>query len=127
MIESNQLNWRPASDGYSLHLERRAPPLLHVIRDKTYQGMWRIRFADGSLSDMTNLTRAKDAARCIAQTTLNNKLRYRQTGVEGTYSDPNAGEAHDSIQTRDVRRRVRRREDRRVLDRPFDGQPRRTA
>jgi len=64
-----------------------------VIRDKTYQGMRRIRFADGSLSDMTNLTRAKDAARCIAQTTLNNKLRYRKTGVEGTYSDPNAGEA----------------------------------
>jgi hypothetical protein len=93
MIDSKQLNWRPAGDGFSLHLERRATALLHVIPDKTYEGMWRIRFADGSLSDMTNLIRAKDAGRSIALTTLNNELRYRQTTPEGCYSDSNAGEA----------------------------------
>jgi hypothetical protein len=93
MIESGQLNWRSADDGFSLHLERRATPLLHVVRDKTYEGMWRIRFADGSLSDMTNLTRAKDAGRCIAQAALNTELRYRQKAQQPATDDLSAGEA----------------------------------
>jgi len=93
LIESHQLNWRPAGDGFSLHLERRATPLLHVVPDKTYPSMWRIRFAGGSLSDLGNLTRIKDAARCIAQATLNKELRYRQTAPEATTDDLNAGEA----------------------------------
>jgi hypothetical protein len=32
-----------------------------IERDATYPNMWRIRRSDGSLSDMVNLTRAKDA------------------------------------------------------------------
>ena len=36
-----------------------------IVPDMTYPGMWRIRQPDGSLSDMVNLTRAKDlVARC---------------------------------------------------------------
>ena len=34
-----------------------------LIRDAIYPNMYRLRLADGSLSDMTNLTRAKDALR----------------------------------------------------------------
>ena len=70
-----------------------ATALLHVARDKTYEGMWRIRFADGSLSDMTNLTRAKDVGHSIAQATLNNELRYRQRPAQAATGDSNAGEA----------------------------------
>jgi hypothetical protein len=32
-----------------------------IFADKTHPGMWRVVRADGSLSDMTNRTRAKDA------------------------------------------------------------------
>ncbi len=33
-----------------------------------YLGMWRVQWPDGRLSDMTNLTRAKDAAACFMET-----------------------------------------------------------
>jgi len=51
--------------------------------DATYPGMWRIRRSDGTLSDMVNRTRAKDAAETIA----NVFLRYCATG-----SEPRPGE-----------------------------------
>jgi len=36
-----------------------------IVPDAVYPGMYRVRRPDGSLSDMVNLTRAKDAARCM--------------------------------------------------------------
>jgi hypothetical protein len=33
-----------------------------VVPDERYPGMYRVRLPDGSLSDMVNLARAKDAA-----------------------------------------------------------------
>jgi hypothetical protein len=33
-----------------------------IVRDENYPTMWRVRSPDGSLSDMVNRTRAKDAA-----------------------------------------------------------------
>lgn len=33
-----------------------------VVQDPTYPVMWRVKRPDGKLSDMVNLTRAKDAA-----------------------------------------------------------------
>jgi hypothetical protein len=33
-----------------------------VVVDDRYPTMWRVRYPDGSLSDMVNRTRAKDAA-----------------------------------------------------------------
>lgn len=33
-----------------------------VVQDATYPTMWRVRSPDGTLSDMVNRTRAKDAA-----------------------------------------------------------------
>jgi hypothetical protein len=35
--------------------------------------MYRVRFPNGDLTDMVNLTRAKDAAIVLALTNLNNK------------------------------------------------------
>jgi len=37
-----------------------------VVRDDKYPSMWRVRSPDGSLSDMVNLSRAKDAALAAA-------------------------------------------------------------
>ena len=44
---------------------RRKPPKLdpRIVPDPKWPGMYRIRRADGSLSDMANLTRCRDALR----------------------------------------------------------------
>jgi hypothetical protein len=36
------------------------------VADKEWSGMYRVRRSDGSLTDMVNLTRARDAARTFA-------------------------------------------------------------
>jgi len=42
-----------------------------VVLDGKYPGMWRVQRPDGSLTDMVNLTRAKDAAMALAVDWLN--------------------------------------------------------
>jgi hypothetical protein len=41
-------------------------PVFRVVSDAIHPGMWRVVHPDGSLSDMANLTRAKDAAFVMA-------------------------------------------------------------
>jgi hypothetical protein len=38
-----------------------------VVPDPDWPKKYRIRSPDGTLSDMVNLTRARDAARCLAE------------------------------------------------------------
>jgi hypothetical protein len=45
-------------------VDRRLP--WSVVEDSRYLGMWRVMAKDGTLSDMVNLTRAKDAAMSLA-------------------------------------------------------------
>jgi hypothetical protein len=40
---------------------------ISIVEDATYTGMWRIKHKDGRLSDMVNITRAKDAALSFAR------------------------------------------------------------
>ena len=47
--------------------------LATVDPDRQWAGMYRVRFRDGHLTDMANLTRAKDAAASLALSRLNNK------------------------------------------------------
>jgi hypothetical protein len=35
--------------------------MIRVVRDAAHPGMWRVRWPDGRLSDLVNLSRAKDA------------------------------------------------------------------
>jgi hypothetical protein len=44
--------------------------LVSIEQDKTWPTMWRVRHGD-KLSDMTNITRARDAARGVALSLLN--------------------------------------------------------
>ena len=64
-INSQRLTWV----GDELVYGRRT--LLRIVRDRVYPEMWRVRFPDGSLTDMVNRTRAKDAALSIAHRLLN--------------------------------------------------------
>lgn len=50
-----------------LHYGRSSRPLAYVVPDACHPGMWRVLGLDGALSDMVNLSRAKDAAAAIAE------------------------------------------------------------
>ena len=53
-----------------------------VVPDAAHPGMWRVRWPDGRLSDMTNLTRAKDADTCFIETE-ERRQRGRHSPSEG--------------------------------------------
>jgi len=53
-----------------------------LMPDAAHPGMWRVRWPDGRLSDMTNLTRAKDAVACFMETE-ERRQRGRQSPSEG--------------------------------------------
>jgi hypothetical protein len=52
-----------------------------LMPDATHTGMWRVRWPDGRLSDMTNLARAKDAIACFIETE-ERRQRRRQSPSE---------------------------------------------
>jgi hypothetical protein len=73
------------TEAYLLY-QKPSKPLLFVIREPRYAEMWRIMRPDGQLSDFTNLTRAKDAARAIAERDISiderDTLLWKETTVE---------------------------------------------
>jgi hypothetical protein len=61
---------------------RLSPRKPKVVPDAAHTGMWRVRWPDGRLSDMTNLTRAKDAVACFIETE-ERRQRGRHSPSEG--------------------------------------------
>jgi hypothetical protein len=53
-----------------------------VVLDAAHTGMWRVCWPHGPLSDMTNLTRAKDAVACFMETE-ERRQRGRHRSSEG--------------------------------------------
>jgi hypothetical protein len=62
---SAQLIWH----GNDLCVGRSSTPLVSIVPDETWPGMWRVRYG-GQLSDLVNRVRARDAARCLALSLL---------------------------------------------------------
>ena len=56
----------------------RAP---RIERDATFPNMWRVRWPSGCLSDMVNLSRAKDAVACFMES-MERRQRGRQKRLE---------------------------------------------
>ena len=52
---------------YRLHYGSSKQPIAEVVPDTQWPDMWRIQWADCRLSDMANLSRARDAALAIAE------------------------------------------------------------
>jgi hypothetical protein len=50
-----------------LYYGRARHPLVEVVPDELWAGMWRLRWPDGQVSDLTNIDRAKDAAVAICE------------------------------------------------------------
>jgi hypothetical protein len=71
MHDRTHLTWRQLNGAWALHCQGRRRAVLCVEPDVTYPGMWRIRRSDGSLSDMANLTWARDGAMSLALSMLN--------------------------------------------------------
>jgi len=71
--------WRDVTwDGDNLHFgTAKGRQLLRVVPDKKYPDMWRVERPDGSLTDMVNRSRAKDAGTAIALALLNTRKSMR--------------------------------------------------
>ena len=61
------LSWK----GNKLFVHGFKEHLLENVPDTKYPKMWRVKYPDGRLTDMVNLTRAKDAAANILISKLN--------------------------------------------------------
>ena len=74
-------------DRYGLYYGSSEHPIAEVISDATWPSMWRVAWPDGRLSDMVNLTRAKDAAVVIAErgppARNHLRLRWKRIGPVG--------------------------------------------
>jgi len=66
--------------GNDLCLIGRHTAIVSIVQGDRYPAMWRVRYPDGVLSDIVNVTRARDAARAIAGAILN----ARQMVQEGS-------------------------------------------
>jgi hypothetical protein len=72
MYGQRDLRW----DGRELRqASSRGLMLASIEPDQTWPGMWRVRLPDGYLTDIVNLSRAKDAAAALALGVLN---RHRE-------------------------------------------------
>jgi hypothetical protein len=71
----HELSWH----GNVLQLGRRK--LAQIEPDLVWPGMWRVRKPDGRLTDMVNLTRARDAACALALAHLNQRDQETPAGA----------------------------------------------
>jgi hypothetical protein len=71
IVAHRRLQW----NGYAVRLDGKGAPLVHLVRDERHFNMWRVALANGQLSDMVNLSRARDAAVCLGLALLNGKQR----------------------------------------------------
>jgi hypothetical protein len=69
MYERHDLIW----DGRRLRLFSGRRVLASIEPEQAWPGMWRVRLPDGLLTDMVNLSPAKDAAASFALAALNRR------------------------------------------------------
>src|SRR5215470_19294508 len=78
-----------------------------LMPDSAHPGMWRVIWPDGRLSDMTSLTRAKDAVACFMETE-ERRQRGRHSPSEGrlcvkTDSLPSSGMSDNAVEASPTR------------------------
>jgi hypothetical protein len=59
-MDSKDLLWKGDN------LLRKGKPLVAIVPDAKYPGLWRVQLPDGQLSDLANKIRARAAARGLA-------------------------------------------------------------
>ena len=94
------LTWHRKRDGTLVLCRTGSSAMLtRIVADRVYTGMWRVRMPSGKLSDMTNLTRAKDAAISLALAILNREQKAQETASEAPPIAPNDFGADQDLQT----------------------------
>jgi hypothetical protein len=78
---------RPSQNPITLYCGDSTRPLAVVVPDDLHDGLFRIRFDSGQISDLTNLVRAKDAAVSIADC-HGKAFRWQAYATEATGSPP---------------------------------------
>jgi hypothetical protein len=94
------LNWKFKDGKHAVYRQGSKASALSVVPDETYPSMWRIHTRDGKLSDMANLTRAKDAAASLAMAEYDRETRLERP-AEARYSDlniPEGAKCHPAMQ-----------------------------
>ena len=72
-IRRRHLIW----EGPRLRLQsKRGRLLATILPDSTWPNMWRVQMPDGHVSDMANLTRARDAAYVLALDSLSQSASH---------------------------------------------------
>jgi|SRR6516165_3577251 len=86
--------WNVAENNRHARTSKAKPPgcrstrrRVHLIPDAKYPGMWRVFWPDGQRSDMTNLTRAKDALASFLETE-ERRQRGRRSRAGRSYIAP---------------------------------------
>ena len=75
------LTWKSQDGNHVLIRQGSKVPVISVVPDKVYPCMWRIQSKTSALSDMVNLSRAKDAAFAIAMSEYRQETKLeRPTG-----------------------------------------------
>ena len=70
-FNTRKLAFEQTADSIAVVLPGSKRAIVYLVADETYPTMWRIRFPDGRLSAMANMSRAKDAALLHAAAILN--------------------------------------------------------
>ena len=60
-------------DGDNVVRRGRKTPVVRIVPDAKYPNMWRVELPDGTLTDMVNRTRAKEAALALASRIENDR------------------------------------------------------
>jgi hypothetical protein len=71
VVGRERLTWRADNNQLWLYRGRKRMPHACVEPDTVHPGLFRVRFSGGNVSDIVNLTRAKDAALAIVLRCLN--------------------------------------------------------
>ena len=69
-------------------LRHRSQLVATIEPDREWPGLWRVRLPSGHLSDMVNLTRAKDAAVCLVVADLNARQRRAEAPPMRLFPQP---------------------------------------
>jgi hypothetical protein len=78
------LRWRDDGDGLALYHGKQI--MAQIVPADRCPGLWRIRFDDGRLSDLANITRIKDAA----VSSVLADLRMQETALAASPMRPRA-------------------------------------
>jgi hypothetical protein len=91
MYDSKDLEWK--GNRLTVLSRGRNSPAVEIIPDAQWPGMWRVKRPDGSVTDMVNRSRARDAAKAILLGVLN----ARETPVAASPMRPPAKPDSDGL------------------------------